>query len=356
MVGSKAASLHESGSATPSTGQKTFTPLPPLDKSGHQGNYTQEQKRILLDFEEELRKEGCVKEGYLFQTQDQIQIVLGRYLRARNWNIDHAKKMYKDTLDWRKKVDIDQMLKPKEEGGYDFEEREAVANEGWKMYFHSTDKYHRPIFIQDLSNLQVHQVFQLTTPDRIVKFFALNLEDAVRNKYRACTKVARQKARQQGATEEEVSRLIVDDNFMILNVAGLGMSTFWSFKNKLQELLAILDANYPELSGRVQIINAPWLFTTIWSYIKVWLPPNTAAKIDIAGTDYHSSLFKYIDPDQFPKYLGGTCECEGYPGGCCYSNRGPWNDEDNLVSDMDKPKGISEKPPTANGEAPLQPT
>ncbi|MCO5565333.1 hypothetical protein L7F22_019006 [Adiantum nelumboides] len=327
MAGSRTPSLRESGTTTPLTSQSSSTPLPILDKSGHQGNYSEEQKKTLLDFEEQLRKEDCLKEDYLFQTQDQIHIVLGRYLRARNWNIENAKKMYKDTLNWRKEVNIDQMLKPKEEGGYDFEERELIGNLGWKMYFHSTDKYHRPIFVQDLSNLQVHEVFQNTTPDRIVKFFALNLEDAVRQKYRACTQVAREEAKNKGATEEEISRTIVDDNFMILNVAGLGMSTFWSFKNKLQELLAILDANYPELSGRVQIINAPWLFTTIWSYIKVWLPPNTAAKIDIAGTDYHSTLFKFIDPNEFPEYMGGKCKCEGYKGGCSFSNRGPWNDE-----------------------------
>lgn len=333
MTGSRTPSIRNSGTTTPLTGQGSSTPLPPLDKSGHQGNYSEEQTKILLDFEQQLKQEDCLKDEYLFEAADQIHIVLGRYLRARNWNIENAKKMYKDTLNWRKEVNIDQMVKPKEEGGYDFEEREKIGDLGWKMYFHSTDKYHRPIFVQDLSNLQVHEVFQNTTPDRIVKFFALNLEDAVRKKYRACTQLAKEEAREQGATEEEVSRIIVDDNFMILNVAGLGMSTFWSFKNKLQELLAILDANYPELSGRVQIINAPWLFTTIWSYIKVWLPPNTAAKIDIAGADYHPTLFKYIDPKEFPEYMGGKCKCEGCTGGCPFSNRGPWNDEKIIASE-----------------------
>lgn len=189
--------------------------------------------------------------------------------------------------------------------------------------FHSTDKYHRPIFVQDLSNLQVTEVFQHTTPERIIKFFALNLEDAVRHKYRACTKIARDEARAQGMGEEEVGRIIVDDNFMILNVAGLGMTTFWSFKGKLQQLLGILDANYPELSGRVQIINAPWLFTTIWSYVAPWLPPNTVKKIGISGADFHKDLLPFIDPSELPVELGGTCKCE-VPGGCAFSNRGPW--------------------------------
>lgn len=41
--------------------------------------------------------------------------------------------MYEDTAKWRKEVDIDQLVKPKSDGGYDFEEREIVASLGWKM-------------------------------------------------------------------------------------------------------------------------------------------------------------------------------------------------------------------------------
>lgn len=94
--------------------------------------------------------------------------------------------------------------------------------------FHSTDKYNRPIFVQDLGHLQIDSVFEHTTSDRIVRFFAINLEDAVRNKYRICTEDKRQAAREAGVAEDEVKRIAIDDNFMILNIEGLGMGTFWS--------------------------------------------------------------------------------------------------------------------------------
>lgn len=41
--------------------------------------------------------------------------------------------MFQDTLKWREEVELEQMMKPKEEGGYDFEERDVVAAMGWKM-------------------------------------------------------------------------------------------------------------------------------------------------------------------------------------------------------------------------------
>lgn len=41
--------------------------------------------------------------------------------------------MYLDMRRWRAEVDLDTLMKPKEEGGYDFAERQAVADRGWKM-------------------------------------------------------------------------------------------------------------------------------------------------------------------------------------------------------------------------------
>lgn len=41
--------------------------------------------------------------------------------------------MYHDTQQWRKDVDLNQLVLPKEQGGYDFSERDIVAQNGWKM-------------------------------------------------------------------------------------------------------------------------------------------------------------------------------------------------------------------------------
>lgn len=179
--------------------------------------------------------------------------------------------------------------------------------------FHKTDKLGRPIFIQDLSNLNTTTLFKATDPDRIIKKFAVTLELAVRHRYEACT---------------ESSGRWVDDNMMVVNLAGLGISTFWAMKTQLQQLLAILDNNFPELSGRVQIINAPYMFTSIWSWIKGWLPVATVEKIDIAGGDYLSSVLEYVDAKDWPKHLGGECRClsdDAKSNGCLRSDVGPWD-------------------------------
>lgn len=280
-------------------------PLLQRPRPGHPGNLSPSQTSALLQLTGLLSSDSALPPTSQF-TPEELEIPLCRFLRARNWNVSQAREMWNKSVEWKKSVDLDRLMTE-----FDFSEREQVAKAGWQMYFHKVDKLGRPIFVQDLAGLDPAQLWVHTNPDRIVKNFAVTLEHAVRYRYKACS----------AATPD--GRLI-EDNLMILDIQGLGMSTFWNFKGQLQQLLSILDNNFPELSGRVQIINAPWLFSTIWGYLKGWLPPNTVDKIDITGADYSGVLLQFIDAEALPKRLGGKCECKG-PGGCVRSDAGPWN-------------------------------
>ncbi|WWC70462.1 uncharacterized protein I206_104413 [Kwoniella pini CBS 10737] len=74
--------------------------------------------------------------------------------------------------------------------------------------------------------------------------------------------------------------------------------------------------------GHMFIINAPYLFSTVWSLIKPWLDEATVRKIHILGKGYKTELQQYISPENLPSDLGGNCKC---PGGCSLSDAGPWN-------------------------------
>lgn len=287
--------------SAPSTFVRVFLTQTPA--SGHPGNLTEEQKRAYEELEKALVNAKLIS---LDNAPPYQNVQLLRFLRARNFDVNAARDMYVNAEKWKESINLERLCCE-----FEFEERDIVAKHGWRMYFHKTDRLGRPIFIQDLSNLDPDKVFKYTSPDRIVRNFAVTLEKAVRHRYHACT-------HHQGH--------LVDDNFMVLNVAGLGLGTFWSMKNQLQQLLSILDDNFPELSGRVQIINAPYLFTTVWSYVKAWLPAHTAEKIDICGSDYLPRISNFVDMSAWPKHLGGQCECCERTGslGCEKSDAGPW--------------------------------
>jgi hypothetical protein len=56
-----------------------------------------------------------------------------RYLRAREWSVEAATKMYLDAQKWRKEVDLAGMMEEAGEGKDIFAERKQVAEDGWKM-------------------------------------------------------------------------------------------------------------------------------------------------------------------------------------------------------------------------------
>lgn len=86
---------------------------------------------------------------------------------------------------------------------------------------------------------------------------------------------------------------------------------------------AIGQNYYPESMGKFYIINAPMLFSTVWSFVKPWLDEVTVAKIAILGSSYKSALLEQVPAENLPAEFGGSCQC---PGGCSLSDQGPWND------------------------------
>lgn len=77
--------------------------------------------------------------------------------------------------------------------------------------------------------------------------------------------------------------------------------------------------------GKFYIINAPYLFSTVWSFIKPWLDEVTVSKIAIlSSSQYKAELLKQIPEENLPIEFGGKCKCSV---GCSMSDAGPWNPE-----------------------------
>ena len=83
---------------------------------------------------------------------------------------------------------------------------------------------------------------------------------------------------------------IVDTSCTIMDLAGVGVSQFWKVKSFVQEAAKIsqdyypgklrlfrpgvcIEATFTETMGKFYIINAPYLFSSAWSWVKPWLDP-----------------------------------------------------------------------------------
>ena len=62
--------------------------------------------------------------------------------------------------------------------------------------------------------------------------------------------------------------------------------------------------------GNLLIVNAPMVFSGVWSVVKGFLDERTRKKIKIIGSGYRTALLEFIDNKDIPSFLGGECECK----------------------------------------------
>ncbi|KAJ3326015.1 cytosolic factor, phosphatidylinositol/phosphatidylcholine transfer protein [Boothiomyces sp. JEL0866] len=248
-----------------------------------------------------LRKSLVARNRYDSRIHHDSRLV--KFLRARNLHVELAEKKLIEADEWKESINVEDII-----DNFVFEEVWDVYKI-FPAYWHKTDKAGRPILIQSTKYLNLQDLLNATTEDRLLKNHIFELEKT--ENYRCKASSAKHKSNIQTICQ-------------IIDVEGVTMYQFNEIRNALTKLSSITSSFYPDCLGKCIVINAPYFFTVIWSIVKLMLDPRTISKVTILGSNYQDTLLKYIDHKQLPVEYGGECNCEG---GCGSKlDIGPWND------------------------------
>lgn len=269
----------------------------PTPQNGHPGYTTPEQDAQVFQLRSMLEAAGY--------TKNLDTLTLLRFLRARKFNVELSKQMFIDNEKWRSEfadVGVEELVRT-----FDYKERPEVFKY-YPQYYHKTDKDGRPVYIEQLGNVDLTALQKITSEDRMVQNLVCEYEKMADPRLPACSR--------------KVGYLL-ETSCTIMDLKGVGIAKATSVYGYLGRVSGISQNYYPERLGKLYVINAPWGFSGVFSVVKRFLDPVTVAKIHILGSTYQKELLEQIPAENLPKEFGGSCDC---PGGCALSDAGPWDD------------------------------
>ncbi|XP_051123539.1 patellin-3-like [Andrographis paniculata] len=219
---------------------------------------------------------------------DRTDVVLLKFLRARDFNVKESFAMLKNTLIWRSKFNVDELHK--EDLGDDLEK---------VVFMQGQDKEGHPVCYNVYGEFQNKDLYEKTFLDeeKRLKFLRWRIQFLEKN------------IRQLDFSPGGINTIFqVSD---IKNSPGPGKR---ELRIATRQALQILQDNYPEFVAKQVFINVPWWYLAFYTMISPFLTQRTKSKFVFAGpTRTAETLFKYISPEHVPTQYGGlgvdSCEC-----------------------------------------------
>lgn len=274
--------------------------------SGFYDQLNQSQYDALQKWKTELKDQKVIDN---FEVYDDLFLL--RFLRARKFDLEKTMLMFKKFLQWRIDMKVEEI-----NNSYELENLIEIK----KLYphgYHRTDKLGRPVYIELYDKTDVNGLFKVTTDEKMIKYYIKQYERQIKYIFPACSAVV-QKPVEQSCT--------------ILDANGIGiLSLVGPIKGFVKLASDIGQDYYPEMLGKMTILNVGFLFRAIWSMVKSFIDAKTQAKISLLKSNYKDELLKLIDEDKLPSFFGGKCTCDNFLYGCLGSDIGPWNPEGGIT-------------------------
>ncbi|KER27725.1 hypothetical protein T265_05284 [Opisthorchis viverrini] len=207
-----------------------------------------------------------------------------RWLRSRNWNEAEAEKMLRAHISWRREHEIsDQQVPVLWTGPFRLraptEHPKSVDTIlSWYRMPEVIDKYFpggicgedkegRPLFIAPIGRVDPKSFLKATNRLEFLQSRIFQMEHILHVTLPEATARA----------GKEIDQLTV-----IMDMQGLGLKHLSpSWLSLVGEAVTVIESNYPEVLGACFVINAPPLFSRLYSFVKPLLSKATQEKVQI---------------------------------------------------------------------------
>jgi len=202
-------------------------------------------------------------------------------LNACNGDYEEAQRRFINTLEWRRKENIDTILREPFPKFF-------VIKQHFPHYYHGTGYQGEPIYYD----------FPAKADIKALKRNGLSFDQLVRH--------------YNMITEFQWQMLNRDDHMtsiFIVDLEGIQFSDFVGDAVKLIKKVSKISAeHYPERAGLVFIINVPKWFKLIWKVVVPLVPKATLSKIFVLREkeEVLTTLAKHIPMENIPAEYGGS--------------------------------------------------
>ncbi|CAH9129746.1 unnamed protein product [Cuscuta epithymum] len=219
---------------------------------------------------------------------ERSDVILLKFLRARDFKVKESFSMLKNTISWRKEFKIDEVVE--EDLGDDLDKA---------VFMHGYDKDGHPVCYNVYGEFQNKELYNKTFADvekrsKFLRWRIQFLEKSIR--------------------ELDFFPGGINTVFQVSDLKNSPGPGKRELRIATRQALHLLQDNYPEFVAKQVFINVPWWYMAFYTMIGPFLTQRTKSKFVFASPARTAeTLFKYIAPEQVPIQYGGlnvdSCEC-----------------------------------------------
>ncbi|GMY12649.1 patellin-3 [Fagus crenata] len=239
-----------------------------------------EEKDVKVETLAALPPEEVSIYGVPLLADERSNVILLKFLRARDFKVKDAFAMIKNTVRWRKEFGIDELL-----------EQDLGSDLDKVVFMHGFDKEGHPVCYNVYGEFQNKELYQKAFSDeekrqRFLRWRIQFLERSIR--------------------KLDFKPGCISTIVQVNDLKNSPGPNKWELRQATKQALQLLQDNYPEFVAKQVFINVPWWYLAVNRMISPFLTQRTKSKFVFAGPSKSAeTLLRYIAAEQVPVKYGG---------------------------------------------------